>query len=123
MTDSISKPLTEAEKLFKQLVWDPVIASGEASLFLAVPILNAPVLGTLDNAVIQEISQWLFNQFRLFMDVTAIPLLNSAHQATYDRASEELSILADEKGVDSDEYLQARDRALADLSQFTRLLS
>lgn len=121
MTTQVSQPLSNAEQVFKDLVWDPLIAAGEGALFTAIPVLNAPVLGAIDDGVIKLVSGWLFDQLRLLMDVTAIQLKNSAHQSAYESASEQLAVIADEQGVTSDAYVEARKTALADLARFTRL--
>lgn len=121
MTTSAYAPLTQAQQIFKDLIWNPLIRAGETYIEGAVPALALPVLKQLDEGAINAISDWLFNQIVLVMDVTAIKLVNQAHQTAYDRASLELAIVAQEKGVTSDEFKKARDLAAAALAKFTQL--
>lgn len=120
MTTSAYKPLTAAEQIFKDLVWDPGIKTGELALEGVVPFFALPVVSTLEEGVINELSDWLYNQFVLLVDVTTIRLVNTILQAAYEDSSIGLAVLAQEKGIDSDEFKTARIQALADLSSFTR---
>jgi hypothetical protein len=120
MTLEVNKPITEAEQLFYNLIWEPALLAGETALFAAVPILGAPVLGTIDREVISLLSGWLWNQFRLTVDVTAIKLLNSEHQAAYDKASINLKVISIDSGENSSEYKQALVLAQLSLAKFTR---
>lgn len=121
MTSSAFAPLTHAQQIFKDLVWDVSVKAGEIYLEGVVPALNLPVLKQAEEGVVQVISDALFNQLILFIDITAIKLVNSAHQSAYDRASIELAVIAQDKGIESDEFKKARDVAKAALSQFTYL--
>lgn len=121
MTTSVNAPLTKAEELFKTLIWDPMILAGESALFAAVPVLDAPILGTIDKAAINAASNWLYGQFVLLTDITTIKLLNSEAQTVFQNASELLAVIEIEKGIGSPEYAQAHATALADLSKFTRV--
>lgn len=121
MSTGVTKTLSAAEQIFRDLVWTPVINAGEASLFLAFPALDAPVIGAVDKEIISLASDWAFNQLTLFMDITTIKLLNSAHQAAFDTASENLEVIAYDKGITSQEFIDARAVALSDLSKFTEL--
>lgn len=119
MTTSSFSPLTTAETIFKEVVWDPLLKVGEAALFAEVPILDAPVLGTIDDIVIQAVGDLVFDKIRLLVDIAAIQLLNPIRQQAYANASLELKVIAEEKGADSDEFKQALAKAAAAQSAFT----
>lgn len=114
------RPLTVAEQVFKDLLWTPGIRAGELALEGAVPFLAFPVINAIEDVVIDAISDYLFNQFITLIDVTAIKLVNAAHQAAFDRASITLKIIAHDKGIDSPEFQKAREDAKLALSQFVR---
>ena len=97
-----------------------MIRAGETYIEGYVPFLALPVIKQLDEAAIGAITDALFNQLVLFVDVTAIQLINSAHQSAYDQASEQLVIIAQEKGLDSDDFKKAQATALVALSRFTQ---
>jgi hypothetical protein len=113
--------LTTAEQIFKDLVWTPAILAGETWLEAEVPALNLPGLKQLDEEAIKALSNWLFSQVVLVIDIETIQLVNSEHQSAYDKASEALAVIAEENGVKSDEYKKAQSAALAELSRFTRI--
>lgn len=115
------RPLTEAEQIFKSLIWDPMIKAGEVWIEGSVPFLALPVVKQLDEAAINALTDALFNQMVMLVDVTAIKLVNAAHQAAYDSASEQLAVIADEQGISSDAFKKAQDAALASLAQFTHM--
>ena len=123
MTTSVIAPLTEAEKIFYDLVWTPAIQTGEAWLEGVVPILGAPVVKQADEEIIKVATDALFNQIILIIDITAIKMINSAHQTAYDNASLELKIVTQEKGVASDDYQTALQAALVTMSRFTNINS
>lgn len=114
------KPLTIAEQVFKDLVWTPGLLAGELTLEGAVPFFNIPVLKDLERGIIEELSDWLYSQLCLLVDVNAIRLVNAAHQTAYLSASLRLKVLAMDHGLDSKEFKYARDAARLALSEFTR---
>ncbi len=107
MTTQVNPDLAAAEQIFYNLVWKPAIIFGEAALEGAVPALALPLIKQLDETTINALSDWLFGQFCLMIDCTAITLLNSTHQLAYDDASLRLKVVETEKGIDSPEYKKA----------------
>lgn len=120
MTTSAYAPLTNAEQIFYDLVWSPMVKAGESYLEVQIPILNAPIIKQVDEAVLEGIANYTFQQFKLLIDTTTIKLINSAHQSAYDTASLQLMIIAQESGIDSNDYKAARASALLALSQFSQ---
>lgn len=120
MTTSAFRPLTAVEQVFKDLVWTPAIKLGEVALEGWVPALALPVIKEVDEYVIEQIADYLFNQIVLIVDLTAIKLVNAAHQSAFDTASLHLKIILIEKGVTSPEYQKAKEDAKKALSKFGR---
>ena len=121
MSDIAYRPLSQAEQIFKNIIWTPMIKAGETWLETEVPFLAFPVVKELDEIAIQAITDWTFSQIVLIVDIAAIRLVNTAHQAAYDAASEKLVVVAQEKGIGSDEYKAAQSQALSDLARFTHI--
>ncbi len=124
MTTAVNPTLTEIETIFYNLIWTPMIKAGEvwiAGEESAIPILDLGITQDLEDDIVQAITDAMYKQLVLWVDVTTITLLNAAHQAAYTTASEQLVIIAQEQGITSEAYLQAQATALADLSKFTQL--
>lgn len=119
-SEASGSPLSQAEQIFKELVWDELTLAGEVALETSLPFLKLPVLNQLERGIIGLTSGWVFNQLTLFTDVTAIQLSNDVHQAAYEKASVTLGIIAHDYGPDSKEYQNARDAARTALSIFTQ---
>jgi len=120
MTTSVNPPLTQAEQIFKTLIWDPMIAAGER--WLAAEEAPIPVLALFDgleDAAIQAIADWTFGKLVLWVDVTSLQLMNAAHNAAYTAAFVNLIAISEKSGIQSQEYIDAQNAALAALSQFT----
>jgi len=121
MTTSVSPTLTQAEQIAYDLFWKPMIDAGKAALFVAVPELNAPILGTIDNAIIDVISNVVFNQLRLFIDVTEIKFVSAAHMKAYTTENLKLALIAKQDGVNSNAYQTEKAVSLQTLSVFLRM--
>lgn len=119
MTTSAYKKLTTAETIFKDLVWTPLLAVGENALIVEVPFLGLPVISTVFKGTIGLVSDWIFNQLSLGVDLTAIKLVNDEHEAAFQSASLQLAIVAHDNGVNSPEYTAAKQKAMLALSKFT----
>ena len=121
MTTSAYAPLTEAEQVFKDLIWTPMITAGENWLEAEVPFLDLPIIKQLDETTLQTITDAIYAQICLLIDVGSIQLVNAENQAAYDAASENLVVVGAEQGVNSDAYKAALAKSLAELSAFTHL--
>lgn len=120
MSDSTFHALTVAENEFKQIVWDPLVKAGETALEGAVPVLAAPILKQLDEAALNALSDYFFEQLRLLLDLSAAQIVGAARAQVFTDASIQLKIIAHDKGVDSDEYKAALAKARANFSAFIR---
>jgi hypothetical protein len=61
MTEQAYPALTAAQKIFKDLIWDPAFVAGELALEGAVPALKFPLLDQLDHIAIQALSIFSFD--------------------------------------------------------------
>lgn len=118
MSDSAFKPLSTAERIFYEVVWTPMIKAGEIWIEGAVPFLALPVVKQLDEAAINALTDALFHQMTLFVDVTAIRMVDARRQVAWESASEKLSILAKEQGEASDAYKKALAAEADDFAKF-----
>ena len=73
------------------------------------------------SSIINYFGDLLFSGFVLVVDVGAIQLLNTQHQSVYNDASLKLKIIAHDKGIESDEFKNAREVAKISMSKFTRV--
>ena len=119
MTDTSSnKALTQAEHAFKTIVWDPLIIAGETWLEASVPLLEVPILKGAAELAIKELTDALYKQIVLFIDVAEIKLKQAALQSKWELMAESLGIIADEQGDNSDAYKTALAKAADEFSQF-----
>lgn len=116
MTTSAYRPLTQVEQVFKQLIWTPMIKAGEVWIEGAVPFLALPVVKTLDEMAIEALTDAIFNQVVMLIDVTAIKLINVELQSKWASVSQTLAIIAQEQGVTSDVYQKALKEAADDFT-------
>lgn len=119
MSEVAYRPLTIAEQIFKQLIWDSVLLGGEKALEVYAPFLALPVLSTIEEGTLNAVGDWLYSKLVLVIDIAAIQLVNTAHQAAWTSASVNLKVIAHDKGMDSPEFRKARDEAKIALAQFS----
>jgi hypothetical protein len=122
MTTQINKPIATAEDLFKNLIWDSAVKAGENALFAAAPWLAIWPIGPVLTFALGYFSGQLFDGIRTAVDMEAIVLLNDAHKTQFADASLKLKVIAEESGVDSPEFKEARNAAAQSLSQFVRFI-
>jgi hypothetical protein len=121
MTTSVSKPLSQIEKVFKDLFWDPLILAALTYLRAYVPFFALPGVKQITDKLVSKLTDWIFEMLKEDIDVGVIKFKNSDHREAFDTASLHLQIVLEESGADSDEYKKARADAVAALSKFTRV--
>jgi len=119
LTTSAFPILTSVEQVFYDLIWTPMFTAGENWLEVEVPLLDLPIVKQLDEAGLKVLSDAIFQQLTLFIDVSAIKLVNAARQNAYDNASLQLKIVAQTNGINSDAYKAQLASTLAAMSKFT----
>jgi hypothetical protein len=121
MTTSAFKPLTTAEKIFKDLVWDPMLKAGEKWLEGAVPFFSLPVVSSLEESVAQELSDAFYTQMCLLIDISVIKLVDEQHDKAFRDAATKLHLVADQYGPNSEEFQKENENAKSALAAvFTR---
>ena len=123
MTTVAFAPLTTAEQIFHDLIWEPMIKIGMNWIEGAVPFLDLPVIKNIDEELLGILTDYIFKQLVLTVDVTAIRLVNEAHQAAFNSASLQLELIAEQSGISSEAFIKARNDAKAALSKFTNIAS
>lgn len=121
MTTSAYPALTAAENAFKTIIWTPLIKTGELALDgvqAGIPLIDLSVFEDLEDDAINAITDAIFNQIVLFMDVTAIKIKNAQLQSKWTTASESLALIAQEQGSTSDAYKQALSQAATDFGNW-----
>lgn len=116
MSDIAYRGLSIAEKIFKDVVWDSLFTLGTTALYTEVPFL-APFSVPI-NWMLKIFTDKFYNGLVLFIDVQAISLVNQAHKIAYDKASITLKVIAHDKGIESKEYLDAKENAIKALAKF-----
>lgn len=120
MTESAYKSLSLTEQLFKDLVYLPGVKAMEIYLEAQVPVLRFPLLKSIFEYVVEGVSDRVFQALVLAVDVTAIQLVNAAHQSAFEDAVLKLRVIAEESGADSEAFKTAREEAKLALSRFVR---
>lgn len=122
MSDVAFPKLTLAEKIFKDLVWDPAVEAALTALYAnpATSWMATWPVKPFVEYIVKHFSGWLFAGVTLFVDVTAIRMVNREAQQSYDISSISLQKIATQTGEDSPEFKEARERAKKDLSRFGR---
>ncbi len=120
MTTSVSAPLTAAQQIFKDLIWDPAIKMGEVALEGLAPLLANPIMAEIDDEIIGAVMDYAFTQLILVVDLTSLQFTEIVNKAAYVKASESLAVIAHDSGINSPAYQAARDAELASQSIFTQ---
>jgi hypothetical protein len=119
MTTGANEGLDRAEQIFKDLVWTPAVHSSLEAYLIANGLGFFPVRQII-LAVADSFTEYFYANLKMIVDTSAIEFVNDQHASMYAKASVTLSVIAHDKGIESDEYKKARDEARAALSQFTR---
>lgn len=88
---------------------------------VTIPILNLSAIQSVQDSIIGKLSDAIYAQVVTVIDVTAIRFMDDAHQSAYEKACSKLLVIAHDKGIDSQEFINARDNAKKALSQFVAL--
>jgi hypothetical protein len=106
--------------IFKELVWDVLVKAAIGQLFAALPFLAWGPIGIVVSWALTLFANKLYEGVKEFVNLQAIVLRNEAHQRAYDRASVSLKIIAQQKGIESPEFKNAREDHKKKLSEFVR---
>lgn len=110
----------ELENLFKSLVWDNLVKAAIKKIFVAAPFLAWGPLGIVAKYVIGKIADKLYEALKEAIDMQRIAFRNKDLRKGYERASVTLRIIAQDRGIDSDEFKKAREEHKKNLAAFVR---
>jgi len=106
--------------LFKSFVWDAAAKYAVSQIFLAVPFLSLGPLAPIVTWVVTLIADKIYMAIEVVMDLQTIAFKNQAHKEAFDKASLRLKLVAQVKGIDSEEFRKERDAQKEKLSEFVR---
>lgn len=118
MSEQANPDLQKIEDVFKKLFWESLSLGLESALFSAAPYLNVWPLRPVISFVIKSLTDRIYGILKLAIDLAAIRFLNDEHQRAFDAAMVSLKIIAHDKGIESDAFIQARERAKESLARF-----
>lgn len=96
------------DDVLKGILKDIVIPLVIKQIVKAVPFFGLPIINPIFVFIAGLIADKMFDEMSLFLDFQRIAFRNSEFQREFDRAGVSLLILADQKGIDSDEFKKAR---------------
>lgn len=106
--------------IFKEFVWDAVVALAVKQLFTLVPFLAWGPIGVVVGWIAGLLADQLYKALKLFVDMNLIPLKNEKHRKAFDDAGVKLKIIAKGSGIDSAEFKGARDAHKKALAEFVK---
>lgn len=106
--------------IFKSLVWDTLVKAALSQLFLAVPLLGWGPIGYVVSWLAVYFTDKLYAVVKTAVDLEVITLRNEEHKKEYAGAAVRLKLIAKSKGVDSPEFMKAREEQKLALSRFVR---
>ena len=113
----------DIDQLFRSLVWDNLVKAAIKRVFMAVPFLAIGPLGVITKFIIIKIANKIYEVLKETVDLQLIVFKNYRLKKEFDRASVMLKIIAQGKGVDSNEFKDAREIHKKRLSNFVRFAS
>lgn len=106
--------------LFKDLVFDNVVKIAIERLFLKVPLLAWGPLGYFIALGLTKFADVLFEVLDEMVDLKGIALNKLNLRDKYVEAAVKLNLIAQEKGIESEEFKKARIEDMEKFSQFIR---
>lgn len=112
---------------FKTLVWDLYVQQAIAAIVVLIPFstwgffsfLAGPV-GFIVGGIVSAATNALYKLLRQGVNFGVILLTNAQHHAAYVKASGELQSIFDKNGMNSAEFLEARNEHKKALATFVR---
>jgi hypothetical protein len=118
MSTEVNPVLSAAEDAFQNGIWNTIISVEVDALCVSNPILV--FLKPAIKSIALYLAGFLFAKIKLFVDISAIKLIdNEANQAFKD-ASIKLAVVAESEGINSNDYYKAKASAEIALSKFVR---
>lgn len=90
-------------------MWDNLIEAVIKRLFINIPLLAWGPIGVVVSWIITSIGEQLFKTLQVSVDLTAIKLKNTEAQKQWESASVRLWFIAEDEGIESEKFKQARE--------------
>ena len=104
--------------LFKDSVWGPLVKASLAQLFKSVPILGFGPIGWVVNWIVMKVASDIFDKMEDVIDLERISFNNHQLHNEYIASLMRLRLVEREKGLNSDEYKQAKELNKINFSKF-----
>jgi hypothetical protein len=106
--------------LLKEVAVKGMVDFIKAKLFTLIPFLGWGPIGWVSGFIIGKVVDILWEEGKKHGDNAIIFLRNESNLKDFESASTKLYIIAKSKGIESEEFKNARKENLASLSQFVR---
>lgn len=120
MTETAHTSLDFAQNAFKTYVLDNALEYCLTLLFAEAPYLNIPVVRDIIRGLAWKIHNAFWGVMKLFVDLAAIPIINSKLKTVFDERSAEARLILIKYGKDSPEFKAANEGAHDAFADFFR---
>lgn len=110
----------DTNQLFKELVWHNLVKAALGQLFAASPFLAWWPLSAIITGVVMKYADMLYDSVKLFLDVEYIAMRNETFHREFTVEVVKLKAIAKNKGINSKEYQDEREKSRQALSNFGR---
>ena len=93
----------------KELIWSVYVKKAMGQIFIAVPFLGWPPFALLINHLILTFSDYLYESLKAFLSEEMILFKNKQAQEQFSKSALILNQIAKSKGIDSQEFREARN--------------
>lgn len=114
--------LVEAEDLFKDSVWNPLLDFGLAALYAEFPYLNWWPLNAIIKHFAAKLTDAVYRGLTEVLNLKYVILKNLGMQKMFTQHALQMKNAALQKGLNSPEYLDAKEQAKAALAAKVRSL-
>lgn len=106
--------------VFKTLLWDSIVKASIARLFIVIPWLGYGPLGIAVSIIITKFTDVMYHGLKLSIQLDRVVVLNDELRLAYNNSAVLLHVIAKDKGIDSNEFKNARIEHQKALSNFVR---
>jgi len=109
-----------AGDLFKDLVWSAIIKAATSALTKAIPFLAFGPMPLITSLVVGLVGDFVYDQLKDVYNFQSVAIKNEMHRREFDSAGLKLKLIARDKGIQSDEFKEARQKYADALAKFVR---
>ncbi len=113
-------PADKGLDTFKTLVYDPLIDVVVKKIIASASFLSFGPIAFIITAVVGLVADKIYAALKEIINFQYVLLLNEQHHAAFVEANQSLRKIAKEKGIDSEEYRNARSKRRSALAIFAR---